>query len=128
MFRDSGAFSSFSVDDTEAARHFYADVLGLDATMDRMGFLSVNLHGGGRLMMYAKPDHQPASFTVLNFEVPDIEQAVDALATAGVTMVRYPPSEYMQQDEKGISRDPDGPAVAWFTDPAGNTVGVIQQR
>jgi predicted enzyme related to lactoylglutathione lyase len=123
--KNSKAFSGFSVDDLDAARTFYADILGLDATVvdESMGLLSLDLAGGGRVLLYAKPDHQPASFTVLNFPVADVDQVVDDLAARGVSFARY---DGFDQDERGISRGP-GPRIAWFTDPAGNVFSVLQQ-
>jgi predicted enzyme related to lactoylglutathione lyase len=123
--KNSKAFSGFSVDDLDAARTFYADILGLDATVvdESMGLLSLDLAGGGRVLLYAKPDHQPASFTVLNFPVADVDQVVDDLAARGVSFARY---DGFDQDERGISRGP-GPRIAWFTDPAGNVLSVLEE-
>jgi catechol 2,3-dioxygenase-like lactoylglutathione lyase family enzyme len=126
MFEHNDAFSGFSVDDVEAARRFYGETLGLSVAINEMGILDITLGTGARVIAYPKSDHQPATFTILNFLVPDIDAAVDGLVAAGVTMERYPPSEYMQQDEKGIARNPDGPAIAWFTDPAGNVLSILE--
>jgi catechol 2,3-dioxygenase-like lactoylglutathione lyase family enzyme len=126
MFRDHQAFSSFSVDDVEAARRFYGEALGLDVALNQMGYLDLTLSGGARIMVYPKPNHQPATFTVLNFLVPDIDQAVDGLVAAGVKMEQYNMAQ-APQDEKGIARDDSGgPQIAWFLDPAGNTIAVLQ--
>ena len=125
VLADSPAFSGFSVDDLDRARRFYEDVLGLRLTDEAMGGVaSLQLGGGTHVLVYAKPDHTPASFTVLNFPVPDIERAVDDLTARGVEFLRYdqPPT-----DEKGIMRA-GGPLIAWFTDPAGNVFSVIEQR
>ena len=124
--RESQAFSGFSVDDPAAARSFYADTLGLDVTVvdESMGLMSLDLAGGGTVMIYAKPTHQPASYTVLNFPVADVEKAVDALAADGVSFERY---DGFDQDERGISRGP-GPLIAWFTDPAGNVLSVLEEQ
>jgi catechol 2,3-dioxygenase-like lactoylglutathione lyase family enzyme len=122
MLKDSHAFSGFSTNDIPAARAFYADVLGLAVSED-MGLLNLKFAGGGRAIVYPKPNHEPATFTVLNFPVDDIEAAVDRLAAAGVTFERY---EGMDQDGKGIARDPQGPAIAWFKDPAGNILSVLE--
>jgi catechol 2,3-dioxygenase-like lactoylglutathione lyase family enzyme len=125
MFRDSHAFAGFSVDDIDAARSFYADVLGLRVD-EADGMLTLRLAGGGRVLLYPKQDHQPATFTVLNLPVDDIDAAVTALAAAGVTLERY---EGMPQDERGIVRPPDpsyGPPIAWLRDPAGNIVSVLE--
>jgi catechol 2,3-dioxygenase-like lactoylglutathione lyase family enzyme len=124
--RESKAFSGFSVDDLAAARSFYADTLGLDVTVvdESMGLMSLDLAGGGTVMIYAKPNHQPASYTVLNFPVADVERAVDDLAADGVSFERY---DGFDQDERGISRGP-GPLIAWFTDPAGNVLSVLEEQ
>ncbi|MGR6317929.1 VOC family protein [Micromonospora soli] len=124
MFEETKAFSSFSVDDTGRAERFYADALGLRVSRDEaMGEL-LRLHvGGGSVLVYPKPDHAPASFTVLNFPVDDIDRAVDELTGRGVRFARY---DGMPQDDKGIMRG-NGPSIAWFTDPAGNVMSVIEQ-
>jgi len=121
MFRETPAFSSFSANDIPACKAFYADALGLDVTEEN-GQLRLDLAGGGRVLIYPKDNHVPATHTVLNFEVDDIDAAVDALVAAGVTMERY---EGFDQDERGIMRDV-GPAIAWFTDPAGNIIAVLK--
>ncbi len=121
MFRDSHAFSGFSSNDIQKAREFYAQVLGLEVTEEN-GILTLALAGGGRVVVYPKEGHEPASFTVLNFPVEDIDRAVDALAKAGIEFERY---EGFQQDERGIMRE-DGPPIAWFKDPAGNILSVLQ--
>ena len=124
MLRDSAAFSGFAVADTDAARTFYADVLGLEVTEDH-GILTLHLGGGGTTVIaYPKPDHVPAGFTILNFPVDDIDQAVDDLASRGVSFRRY---DGMPQDDKGVMRA-GGPFIAWFTDPSGNVLSVLQQR
>ena len=124
MFKESKAFSSFSVDDLPRAKRFYGELLGLDVSDGEMGDLAIHLAGGGEVFVYAKGDeHVPASFTVLNFPVDDIEGAVDRLAAAGLELERY---EGFDQDEKGILRGPEGPAIAWFKDPAGNILSVLQ--
>jgi catechol 2,3-dioxygenase-like lactoylglutathione lyase family enzyme len=121
------AFSGFAVPDIDAAQSFYADTLGLDVTAEMMGLLRLNLPGGGEVMIYPKEDHQPAVFTILNFAVDDIDAAVDELTAAGVSFERY---EGFGQDEKGIARpgEGEGPAIAWFTDPAGNILAVLQNE
>jgi predicted enzyme related to lactoylglutathione lyase len=124
VLTDSPAFSGFSVNDTEAARRFYEDTLGLrveDAEMG--GIIRLQLGGDTQVIVYPKPDHVPATFTVLNFPVADVEKAVDELASRGVEFQRY---ENPPTDEKGIMRA-GGPLIAWFTDPAGNVFSVIQQ-
>ena len=123
MFRDVPAFSGFSVDDVGRARTFYADVLGLEVG-EQNGMLTLHLAGGGTVLVYPKGDrHEPASFTVLNFPVADVESAVDALTARGVEMLRYPG---MEHDERGIMRA-GGPLIAWFADPAGNVLAVLEE-
>ena len=130
MLKDSHAFSSFSVDDIPKAKEFYGQTLGLDVTeIPDMGLLQLGLAGGSRVMIYPKDDHAPATFTVLNFTVPDIDQAVDALAGKGVEFERYD-SETIKTDEKGIARGDssnEGPQIAWFKDPAGNILSVLTE-
>jgi catechol 2,3-dioxygenase-like lactoylglutathione lyase family enzyme len=121
MLRDSPAFSGFSAEDLGAERAFYAEVLGLSVTEDH-GILTLHLAGGGTVVIYPKPNHEPASFTVLNFPVDDVDAAVDALVGKGVRFERYPG---LDQDERGIMRD-NGPTIAWFRDPAGNILSVIE--
>ena len=124
MLADSPAFSGFSVNDLTAARRFYEDTLGLRASDEEMdGIMRLNLGGGTDVLVYAKPDHTPATFTVLNFPVPDVEKAVDELTARGVRFEQY---ENPPTDAKGIMRE-GGPLIAWFTDPAGNVFSVIQQ-
>ncbi|MGN7950259.1 VOC family protein [Microbacterium sp. 22215] len=125
-FQTTHAFSGFSVDDIDAARSFYGDTLGFDVTTNAMGFLDIHLPDGGSILVYAKPNHTPASFTILNFPVDDIDAAVDELNGRGVVTKIYDDSEFAT-DEKGILRGaPDrGPDIAWFTDPAGNVLAVM---
>jgi catechol 2,3-dioxygenase-like lactoylglutathione lyase family enzyme len=124
MFNDTMAFSGFAVPDVEAAETFYGDALGIETSVEN-GLLTLHLAGGARpTLVYPKPDHTPANYTILNFPVDDIDAAVDALAERGVTMERY---EEMPQDERGIMRE-GGPYIAWFTDPAGNVLSVLQDR
>lgn len=124
MLRDSQAFSGFSVDDLPTAAAFYADVLGLQVSEDH-GMLTLHVAGGRDTLVYPKPHHVPATFTILNFPVPDVEAAVDELTARGVVFERYEgtPGE---TDEKGVFRK-GGPLIAWFTDPAGNILSVIAQ-
>ncbi len=125
MLKESKAFSTFSADDIAKAKQFYADTLGLDVT-DEMGGLGLHLAGGGTVFIYPKDDHEPASFTVLNFPVDDVDAAVDALTEAGVRFERY---HGFGQDDKGIARsDGEGPTIAWFKDPAGNVLSVLSQE
>jgi catechol 2,3-dioxygenase-like lactoylglutathione lyase family enzyme len=116
-------FSGFAVPDIEAASTFYRDVLGLDVGDGGMGSLRLTLPGGTDVFVYPKEDHAPAVFTILNLEVDDIEQAVDALAERGVEFLRY---DGFEQDERGIASGDEGPRIAWFTDPAGNILSVLQ--
>ena len=123
MFRDRKIFQGFSVDDIDKARAFYGETLGLDVRDGPMGLLE--LHLAGRewpAIIYPKPDHTPASFTILNIPVDDVEAAVDALTEKGVAFEKV---EGMPQDDKGIMRG-HGPDIAWFTDPAGNVISVIR--
>jgi catechol 2,3-dioxygenase-like lactoylglutathione lyase family enzyme len=125
MFRPKQAFSGFSVDDLAKAKEFYSVTLGLTVEHDGVG-ARLHLPGGGSVFFYPKPDHQPATFTVLNFEVDDIDAAVDDLATRGVQLERY--DGVPGVDEKGILRGRAlnrGPDVAWFTDPARNVLSVL---
>jgi catechol 2,3-dioxygenase-like lactoylglutathione lyase family enzyme len=121
MLRDSRAFSGFSTNDMEKAREFYTDKLGLNVTEEN-GALNLHLEGGGVVFIYPKDNHEPATYTVLNFPVTDIDERVDALARAGIQLERY---EGMDQDERGIARG-DGPSIAWFKDPAGNILSVLE--
>jgi catechol 2,3-dioxygenase-like lactoylglutathione lyase family enzyme len=125
VLTDSPAFSGLAVNDLDAARSFYTDTLGLQVTdvPEMGGLMRLQLGSGTQVLVYAKPDHVPATFTVLNFPVPDVEKAVDELAGRGVHFQRY---ENPPTDEKGIMRA-GGPLIAWFTDPAGNVFSVIQQ-
>jgi catechol 2,3-dioxygenase-like lactoylglutathione lyase family enzyme len=124
MLKDSPAFSGFSVDDTQAARAFYADTLGLEVSEDH-GILSILLGGGHRASAYPKANHEPATFTILNFPVPDVEAAVDELTAKGVRFEKYEGTPGAT-DAKGVFRG-GGPLIAWFTDPAGNVLSVIEQ-
>jgi catechol 2,3-dioxygenase-like lactoylglutathione lyase family enzyme len=122
MFAQTKAFSGFAVPDLEQAREFYKGTLGLNVSEDN-DLLILHLAGGRDTLVYPKPDHEPATYTILNFQVDDIDQAVDQLTQRGVPFERY---DGMEQDEKGISRDPAGPPIAWFTDPAGNILSVLE--
>lgn len=123
MFKDSDAFSGFSVDDIEKAKAFYGDTLGIETEMTDSG-LALRIPGRRPVFIYPKDNHEPATYTVLNFPVDNVDQAVDRLAAAGVEMEHYGPD--FGQDAKGISRDPRGPAIAWFKDPAGNILSVLE--
>ncbi len=125
MFKDAKAFSSFSVNDLQKAKEFYGQTLGLETSESAEG-LELNLAGGQTVFLYPKPNHTPASFTVLNFRVKNIEEAVDELRTLGVRLENYDQPE-LKTDAKGIMRGP-GPLIAWFKDPAGNILSVIEER
>lgn len=127
MFKAKAAFAGFSVDDLKKAKEFYTKTLGLELDSEQMG-LELKLPSGGKLFVYDKPNHQPATFTVLNFVVDDIDAAVDELTAAGVEFEHYDDMPF-EQDEKGIARSEkpeDGPTIAWFKDPAGNILSVLQ--
>jgi predicted enzyme related to lactoylglutathione lyase len=124
MFKTTKAFSSFSVNDIQAAKKFYGQTLGLDVSEEN-GMLTLKLAGGRDLMVYPKGNHTPASFTILNFAVDNIDRAVDELTKRGVRFQRY---DGFDQDSKGIARGEGGPPIAWFTDPAGNVLAVLQER
>jgi predicted enzyme related to lactoylglutathione lyase len=125
MFANTKATNGFAVDDIDAAKRFYGETLGLGVTVlsEEFGVTSIELAGGRDTLIYAKPDFVPATYTILNFEVDDIDAAVEGLASKGVEFERY---EGFEQDEKGIARGP-GPSIAWFKDPAGNILAVLQQ-
>jgi predicted enzyme related to lactoylglutathione lyase len=125
MFTNTKATNGFAVGDIEKAREFYGETLGLGTTVlsEEHGVMSIQLAGGRDTVVYAKPDFTPATYTILNFEVDDIESAVDGLRERGIDLERY---DGFDQDEKGIARGP-GPMIAWFKDPAGNILSVLQQ-
>jgi len=122
MLGSSPAFSGFSANDIEAERRFYAETLGV-AVEENNGMLTLQLGGGHVVLIYPKDDHQPATFTVLNFPVKDIDEAVDQLTAKGVVFERY---EGLEQDAKGIVRQYP-PPIAWFKDPAGNILSVLEE-
>jgi catechol 2,3-dioxygenase-like lactoylglutathione lyase family enzyme len=123
MFTNTKAFSGFSVDDLAAAKTFYGETLGLRVEEEH-GLLTLHIAGDRDILVYPKPNHTPATFTILNFPVDDIDEAVDALTGRGVSFERY---EGFEQDAKGIARGGEGPPIAWFTDPAGNILSVLQE-
>ena len=126
MFKDTHAFSSFSVDDIAKARTFYGETLGLNVEDMSIG-LNLTVAGGGSIFIYPKPDHSPASFTIINFPVDEIDDAVDKLISKGITFEQY--DGHMKTDEKGVLRSDDpshGPSIAWFKDPAGNILSVVE--
>lgn len=129
MFIDKKAFSSFSVNDIDKAKEFYQGTLGLNANKVEMGggysMLELDVTGGTKVMIYPKPNHTPATFTVLNFPVDDLEKTVDELTAKGVKFEQYDMGD-MKTDAKGIVRgDGRGPDIAWFADPAGNIISVL---
>jgi catechol 2,3-dioxygenase-like lactoylglutathione lyase family enzyme len=123
MFKDAKAFSGFSVDDIPAAREFYGTTLGLEVT-DVEDMLDVALGTGAHVLIYPKPNHEPATYTILNFPVEDVDAAVDDLASRGVAFELYDEPD-LKTDEKGIFRG-QGPTIAWFRDPAGNILSVLE--
>ena len=125
MFKESKAFSSFSVDDLQRAKEFYTKTLELDVSGQLEG-LELRISGGGRIFIYPKPNHTPATFTVLNFPVADVEQAVTELTRRGVRFEIYDEPD-LKTDARGIARGM-GPTIAWFKDPAGNILSVLEER
>ncbi len=125
MLKGNSAFSSFSANDIAKAKHFYGEVLGLQVFDGEMGVLRLQLAGGSNVIIYPKANHQPATFTVLNFPVPSVEEAVDALTRKGVRFQIYD-QPGLKTDQRGISRDNGGPVIAWFKDPAGNIFSVLE--
>jgi len=131
MFKQTKAFSGFSVDDLQKARAFYQDTLGLEVTEEQptddpgMKLLTLHIDGGNNIMIYPKPNHTPATFTILNFPVPDIEKAVAELNRRGVRFLQYEGD--IQTNEKGIASG-GGIKIAWFEDPAGNILSVLEER
>jgi len=127
MFKDTQAFSGFSVDDLGKAKEFYGKTLGLEVSEDQgMGVLTLKTAGGANIFVYPKDNHEPATFTILNFPVPDIDRAVDQLTEAGVRFERYEVPGQPGPDDKGIYRGETGPPIAWFKDPAGNVLSVLE--
>jgi predicted enzyme related to lactoylglutathione lyase len=124
MFGNTKAYSGFAVDDLRRARDFYEETLGLEVSSDG-DLITLHLAGGRDTIVYAKPDFAPATYTILNFPVEDIDAAVDELTARGVRFERY---DGIDQDDRGISRGDLGPQIAWFTDPAGNIFSVISER
>ena len=125
MFANTPAFSGFAVDDLDAARSFYRETLGLEVTDEEMDVLTLHLAGDRPTLSYPKPDFQPATYTILNFQVGDVAAAVDELSSRGVEFEHY---DGFEQDEKGIAHTPGGgPDIAWFKDPAGNILSVLSE-
>lgn len=126
MFKDTKAFSGFSVNDIAKAKEFYANILGLEVT-EAHGMVTLHIAGGAEIIIYPKPNHTPATFTILNFSVADINTTVDELSSKGVIFEKY---DDMHQDEKNIARgiaNHQGPDIAWFKDPAGNILSVLEE-
>jgi len=123
MLKHSKAFFGFSVDNLIKAKNFCKEILELDVKDNPMGLIELHIEGSNNILIYPKPNHVPATFTILNFPVDDIDQAVDELTARGVVFEQY---KELKTDEKGISRNPRGPKIAWFKDPAGNILSVIE--
>ncbi|MBK0381471.1 VOC family protein [Pedobacter sp. SD-b] len=126
MLKNSYAFSGFSVKDLQKAKEFYSDTLGLEVKENKMGLLELHLEGNHPIIIYPKPNHLSATFTVLNFKVDDIEKTVDELIKKGVKFEIY--GGDIKTDEKGISRSDKGPNIAWFRDPDGNVISVLADK
>lgn len=128
MFKNNKVFSSFSVDDAEKAKDFYSKTLGLEVTdiPEMNGMLRLNFSNGNSLVIYQKPNHVPATFTVLNFHVNDVEKTVDELTAKGVKFETYN-DPGIKTNEKGIASGSGGPTIAWFKDPAGNILSVVEE-
>ena len=125
MLKQSKAFSSFSVNDIEKAKKFYHDILGLNVADNPMGIIELHLENGNKIILYPKPDHLPATFTVLNFPVNDLEATVDALIEKGISFEQY--EGEIKTDKKGIFKsEGNGPNIAWFKDPSGNILSVMK--
>jgi predicted enzyme related to lactoylglutathione lyase len=128
MFHNSKAFFSFSVDDIKKAKEFYGKTLELEVSEDKeMGILDVKIAGGGRAIIYPKPNHSPASFTILNFPVSNLESSMDELRKRGIRFEQYDLPN-VKTDEKGIASGGGGPRIAWFKDPSGNILSVLEEK
>jgi len=130
MFKDVKAYSGFSVNDIDKAKEFYGDTLGIEVKQNHMGLILI-IAGGAGIYVYPKEDHTPASFTILNFPVDDINKAVLELKSKGVTFEQYDFGDGMKTDDKDIMRGiaaGKGPDIAWFKDPAGNILSVLQEK
>ena len=125
MLTKSKAFSSFSVNDLQMAKAFYQKILGLNVVDNPMDLIEIHAEGGNKILVYPKPDHAPATFTVLNFPVKNIDEKVDELISKGVSFEQY--DGQIKTDEKGISHNNGGPTIAWFKDPAGNIFSLIEE-
>jgi len=129
MLKDSKAFSGFSVNDSEQAKDFYGNILGLHITEDREmeGLLELHINGRNSILIYPKPNHEPATYTILNFPVRDVEKTVDGLIAKGIVFEQYEDPS-IKTDPKGISWHNGGPTIAWFKDPAGNILSIIEEK
>lgn len=125
MFKNTKAFSGFSVNDLQKAKEFYTKILGLEVSELPMGLLQLQITGGTKILIYPKSDHVPATYTILNFPVDNIEMAVDKLIGLGIKFEQY--GSKLKTDEKGIFRK-EGPPIAWFKDPAGNILSVLEEK
>ena len=123
MLQHSKAFSGFSVNDLQKAKQFYSETLGLEVKDNPMGLIELHFENGTNVLVYPKTNHKPATYTVLNFPVDDIDKAVDELTAKGIVFEQY---KELHTDDKGISWNPHGPRIAWFKDPAGNILSVLQ--
>lgn len=123
MLGTTRAISGFSVDDIAAAKKFYSEILGLKVTDEEMGLIRLHLAGGTEILVYPKPNHEPATYTILNFLVDDIDGTVNTLTSRGVEFIKY---DGFPQEENGVMRG-NGPDIAWFTDPAGNVISVLKE-
>jgi predicted enzyme related to lactoylglutathione lyase len=127
MFKNTKAFSGFSVNDLQKAKEFYGQTLGLDVSDAPMGTLQLNIAGGTMILIYPKPNHTPATFTILKFPVDNVETAVDELKKRGVRFEHYDQPE-IKTDAKGIARGGEGTTIAWFKDPVGNILSVLEEK
>lgn len=125
MLKNGEAFSSFSVNDIQEAKDFYQDILGINVEDNPMGVIELQLSGSNKVLIYPKPNHVPATFTVLNFPVDNIDEAADKLIAKGVKFELYQ-TDQIKTDGKGISRGNGGPNIAWFRDPAGNILSILE--
>ena len=127
MLKNSKAFSGYSVNDIHKAKEFYSEILGLEVKDNPMGLLELNFEGRNHVIIYTKPNHVPATFTILNFPVTNIDEAVEELIIKGITFEQY--ESAIKTDEKGICRSGGkGPNIAWFKDPAGNILSLIEDK
>ena len=126
MLTYTKAFSGFSVDNLQKAKKFYGEILGLTVIDNPMGLIELETKGNNNTLVYPKPSHTPATFTILNFVVDNIDETVDALHGKGIIFEQY--REPIKTDERGVCRNPNGPNIAWFKDPAGNILSIIEQK